>query len=140
MHRRTALLDYTGDRTGTTSVSNCCVSQVQAMAASPAIRAGRRTPGACASPHFRILVRDGQEAASYNAVYQPRQQARRGIRREGSRDSDRNSPRHPLEPFHTERRLESTTAEADAWVGRRVRAHDVHLSATANCTHRHPHC
>ena len=107
MYRRKALLNYTGDRTGPTSMSDSCVSQVQVMAASPVVRAGRRIPGGNTSPHSRISVRDGQQAA-----------------------------KGPLEPFHTERRLESTTAEADAWVGRRVRACDLHLPSAVfmHCT------
>ena len=33
----------------------------------------------------------------------------------------------PIEPFRTHRRLESTLAEAEAWVGRRVRSRTGHL-------------
>lgn len=97
MHRRKALLDYTGDRTAAPSVAAGSVRQVHAMAASPVVRAGRRTPGGVAPLYHRIPFR-GQEAA-----------------------------KGPLEPFRTERRLESTVAEADAWVGRRVRTRSLHL-------------
>jgi hypothetical protein len=108
MHRRKALLQYTGERTGVASISAGCVSQVQVMAASPVVRAGRCNPAGTASLYNRTPVRDGREAAM-----------------------------GPLEPFHSARRLESrlessrlesAMAEADAWVGRRVRTRDLHSS------------